>query len=103
MTDRQRLEPKILTRAEREARKAFAAQEAEKALSEYEKAQRAFHANRERLKAERLAREAARVENIVSSGQLKLLSRAGPIEFYLPARSPLERQTYPSLLTIGFR
>ena len=59
MTDRQRLEPKILTRAEREARKAFAAQEAEKALSEYEKAQRAFHANRERLKAERLAREAA--------------------------------------------
>jgi hypothetical protein len=28
-------------------------------LSEYEKAQRAFHANRERLKAERLAREAA--------------------------------------------
>ena len=39
-----RLEPKTLTRAEREARKAFAAQEAEKALSEYEKAQRAFHA-----------------------------------------------------------
>lgn len=53
------IEPKTLTRAEREARKAFAAQEAEKALSEYESAQRAFHANRERLKAERLAREAA--------------------------------------------
>jgi hypothetical protein len=59
MNNRQRLEPKTLTRAERKARKAFAAQEAEKALSEYEKAQRAFHANRERLKAERLAREAA--------------------------------------------
>ena len=53
------LEPRRETKAEREARKAFAAQEAEKALSEYEKAQRAFHANRERLKAERLAREAA--------------------------------------------
>ena len=53
------IEPKTLTRAEREARKAFAAQEAEKALSDYEKAQRVFHANREGLKAERLAREAA--------------------------------------------
>lgn len=30
----------------------------EKVVSDYEKAQRAFHANRERLKAERLAREA---------------------------------------------
>jgi hypothetical protein len=59
MIYRQRLEPKTLTRAEREARKVFAAQEAEKALSDYEVAQRAFHANRERLKAERLAREAA--------------------------------------------
>ena len=59
MIYRQRLEPRRLTRAERETRKAFAAQEAEKALSDYEVAQRAFHANRERLKAERLAREAA--------------------------------------------
>ena len=59
MTNRQRLEQKTLTRAKREARKAFAAQKAGKVLSEYEKAQQAFHANRERLKAERLAREAA--------------------------------------------
>ena len=59
MISYQRRDPKILTQAEREARKVFAAQEAEKALSEYEMAQRAFHANRERLKAERLAREAA--------------------------------------------
>ena len=59
MIYRQRLEPKTLTRAEREARKVFAAQEAEKALSDYEVAQRAFHANRERLKSERLAREGA--------------------------------------------
>ena len=59
MISYQRRDPKILTQAEREARKVFVAQEAEKALSEYESAQRAFHANRERLKAERLAREAA--------------------------------------------
>jgi hypothetical protein len=59
MIYRQRLEPRRLTRAEREARKVFAAQEAEKALSDYEVAQRAFYANRERLKAERLAREAS--------------------------------------------
>ena len=59
MISYQRCDPKILTQAEREARKVFAAQEAEKALSEYESAQRAFHANRGHLKAERLAREAA--------------------------------------------
>ncbi|WP_074119091.1 hypothetical protein [Bradyrhizobium sp. AS23.2] len=32
----------------------------EKTTTDYEKAQQAFHANRERLKAERLAREAER-------------------------------------------
>jgi hypothetical protein len=42
---------------ERNARKAF--RQIEKAMSEHEKAQRAFHKNYERLKAERLAREAA--------------------------------------------
>ena len=52
-------EPKRITQAEREARKVFRSQEAEKALSEYETAQKALHANRERLRAERLAREAA--------------------------------------------
>ena len=59
MIHRERREPRILTPAEREARKVFAAQEAKIALSDYEAAQRAFYANRERLKAERLAREAA--------------------------------------------
>lgn len=43
--------------AEREARKVFRQAEAKKALSDYEKAQKAFHENCERLKAERLARE----------------------------------------------
>lgn len=47
------------TAAEREARKVFRDADAKVAVSEYERAQQAFHANRERLKAERLAREAA--------------------------------------------
>jgi hypothetical protein len=51
--------PKPMTTAERNARKAFRQVDADKAMSEHEKAQRAFHKNRERLKAERLAREAA--------------------------------------------
>ncbi|MGY4568425.1 MULTISPECIES: hypothetical protein [Bradyrhizobium] len=44
--------------AEREARKVFREAEAKEALSDYAKAQEAFYENRERLKAERLAREA---------------------------------------------
>ena len=44
--------------AEREARKAFKAVEAEKAMTDHAKEQKDFHENRERLKAERLAREA---------------------------------------------
>jgi hypothetical protein len=50
---------KPMTKAEREAVKAFRQADAEKAMTEHEVAQRAFSANRERLKAERLAREAA--------------------------------------------
>jgi hypothetical protein len=52
---------KHITKAEREANKAF--RPLAKTATEYESAQNAFHANRERLKAERLAREAAVVEN----------------------------------------
>jgi hypothetical protein len=51
--------PKPITKAEREARKVFRQVDAEKAVTEYETTQKALHANRERLKAERLAREAA--------------------------------------------
>jgi hypothetical protein len=50
--------PRPVTKAEREARKVFRQDDAKKAMTEYETAQKAFHANRERLKAERLAREA---------------------------------------------
>ena len=52
-------ERKVMTPAEREARKVFRAAEASKAMSEHELSQKAFHENRERLKALRLAREAA--------------------------------------------
>ncbi len=45
------------SRAELEARKAF--KPAQPETTEYAKAQKAFHENRERLKSERLAREAA--------------------------------------------
>jgi hypothetical protein len=57
MNNRERREPRRLTRTEREAREAFRADEAKKALTGYEKRSRNF-LNRERLKAERLAREA---------------------------------------------
>jgi hypothetical protein len=43
-------------------KKTFREADAKVAMSEYEHAQNAFHANRERLKAERLAREAAAIE-----------------------------------------
>jgi hypothetical protein len=50
-------ERKVITPAEREARKFFREADAAKAMTEQERAQRAFHENRERLKALRLARE----------------------------------------------
>jgi len=49
---------KPITKAVRDARKAFRQVDAEKAVTEHEISQKAFSANRERLKAERLAREA---------------------------------------------
>ena len=58
MSDYETTVRKPLTPAQREARKVFREAEAKKAISDHEKAQKAFHENRERLKAERLAREA---------------------------------------------
>ncbi|MFB9267301.1 hypothetical protein ACFFWD_29785 [Bradyrhizobium erythrophlei] len=57
-------ESKRPTSAQREAQKAFREADAKVAMSEYERAQKAFHANRERLKAERLAREAAAIGEV---------------------------------------
>ena len=47
------------TLARREAQKVFGQAKTGKAMTEYEKTQEAFQKNRERLKAERLIREAA--------------------------------------------
>ena len=55
----QKLKRWATTPAEREALKVFGQVKTEKAVSEHEKAQKAFHDNRERLKALRLAREVA--------------------------------------------
>jgi hypothetical protein len=49
------------SRAELEARKAFKPSQPE--TTEYTKIQKAFHDNRERLKSERLAREADAAKN----------------------------------------
>jgi hypothetical protein len=52
-------ERKVMTPAERAARKFFREADASKVMTEHERAQKAFQENRERLKALRLAREAA--------------------------------------------
>jgi len=49
---------KPLTPEQRQARDATRRVEAEKAMRDHEEAQKAFYANKERLKAERLARQA---------------------------------------------
>ena len=51
-------QPRILTSEERKARDAARRADAEQAMCEYQAAQKAFYQNRERLKQERLAREA---------------------------------------------
>jgi hypothetical protein len=52
-------QPRPMTKAERGARKAFRQVEAERVMTDHEIAHKAFSANRERLKAERLTREAS--------------------------------------------
>ena len=49
---------KVTTTAEREAEKAFKKVETKAPMGDHEKAQKSFNENRERLKAERIAREA---------------------------------------------
>jgi hypothetical protein len=63
--------PKPITKVERDARKAFRKVDAEKAMTEHEIAQKAFSANRERLKGERLTREAAGTPAAVKKAKTK--------------------------------
>lgn len=58
MTEDLSFRRKPLTSEQRQARDAARRVEAEKAMRDHEAAQKAFYANKERLKAERLAREA---------------------------------------------
>ena len=60
----------VAARAEKEAQKAFRKQDAAQALSDHAKSQKAFFENRERLRAERLAREAAVVPMHVPAPEL---------------------------------
>jgi hypothetical protein len=59
MTEDLSFRRKPLTPEQRQARDASRRIEAEKAMRDHEAAQKAFYENRERLRAERLAREAA--------------------------------------------
>ena len=56
-------EYRAATHAEREAQKMFRQVDAAKVLTDQEKVQKAFHDNRERLKAERLLRQAISQES----------------------------------------
>jgi hypothetical protein len=64
-----RVTPKTLTSEERKERDRQRRADAELAMKEHEVAQRAFYANRERLRAERLAREAAAEDDAGSARQ----------------------------------
>jgi hypothetical protein len=59
---------KPLTTEERKARDAQRRADAEQAMREHEVAQKAFYANKERLKALRLARERAEKQGAEKSG-----------------------------------
>ena len=52
------IKDRTTTRAQREADKAFKKVDAKEKMTDYAKAQQSLQENRERLKAERLAREA---------------------------------------------
>jgi hypothetical protein len=63
--------PKPTTKVERAASKAFRQLDTKKAMTDHETAQKAFAANRERLKAERLAREAAGTPVVAKKAKTK--------------------------------
>lgn len=78
--------PKPISNAEREARKAFRQVDAEKAITEHEIAQKAFSQNRERLKAERLAREAEAPTPTKAKGKGRRSSQPRPLRSHPPGR-----------------
>ena len=71
MTKRIERPKQQITRAQREAHRAFRQPDATTPMSEHEIAQAAFSENRERLKAERLAREAAATPSTAAKAKKK--------------------------------
>lgn len=69
-----RVTPKTLTSEERKERDRQRRADAELAMKEHEATQRAFYANRERLRAERLARE-SKAEASTKAGAQRQSSR----------------------------
>jgi hypothetical protein len=61
MTDT--FERKVISPAEREARKLFKEADPVKAMTEHERSQKAFYENRDRLRALRLARKAEQTKS----------------------------------------
>jgi hypothetical protein len=59
-------ERKVISPAEREARKVFKVVDAAKAMTEHERAQKAFQENRERLKILSLARSGGSQDEVKS-------------------------------------
>jgi hypothetical protein len=68
-------QPKPITKAERDARKVFRQDDAKAAMTEHETAETAFAKNRERLKSERLAREASAAPDPVTKPKPKKKNR----------------------------
>jgi DNA-directed RNA polymerase alpha subunit len=71
-------------------RKELSAREAQEAISEQEGAQKAFHENRERLRGERLAREAAERPMVVPTPEL-------------PDDTPIERVLFSTRIRNALR
>ena len=79
-------------------RKALRAREAQEAMSDHEDAQRALHGNRERLRAERMAREAAAGPMLYPSPELPDDTPIENVRFSTRIRNALDAA---SMKTIG--
>src|SRR5258705_14012045 len=86
-------------------RKAQRSREAQEAIADLEKAQRAFHENRERLRAERMAREAAAGADALSGARAsgRHTHRKRPIFYEGPKRVNIRRLENHWRNSRGFR
>ena len=91
-------QPRLVTKAEREARKAFRQDDAKAAMTEHEAAEEAFSDNCERLRAERLAREAAEGPMLYPAPELPDDTPIPKVRFSTRIRNAL---TAAGLKTVG--